>query len=523
MSNQSTQKSLTHRPVGLIILDGWGHRDAKDHNAIALANTPNWDRLCQRYPHTLINTSGSVVGLPEGQMGNSEVGHLNLGAGRIVYQEFTRISKAIDDGVFFHNDVLLDTMKSLKKSGKSLHLLALLSDGGVHAHIYHLKAAIKLAADQGVSQIYIHAFTDGRDVAPKSAETYLHDLEKFLQNYSDARIATIVGRYYALDRDHRWDRVEKAYRLICYGDSEHSCTRADIAIEQAYARGETDEFIHPIRIGAKVPIQDGDAIWFVNYRSDRVRQLSRAFIDPDFSDFAIERRPNLDRFVTMTEYHKDFATYFGAKVVFESVALNNTFGEYVSSLGLKQLRIAETEKYAHVTFFMNGGIEVPFPGEERILVPSPKVATYDLQPEMSVAEVADRLCKAIEAGTFDTFICNFANPDMVGHSGVLSACIQAVEAVDEALGRVVATMERVCGEMIVTADHGNIEQLLDPVTCQPHTAHTTNLVPLVVVSDRDLTIISDDGSLPDVMPTMLMMMGLPKPKEMSGQSLIQLN
>lgn len=522
MTQSINPSKPAHRPTGLIILDGWGHREAVDHNAIALANTPNWDKLWQSYPHTLINTSGGVVGLPDGQMGNSEVGHLNLGAGRVVYQEFTRISKAIDDGVFFHNPVLLNMMQTLKTSGKALHLLALLSDGGVHAHIYHLKAAIKLAADHGVSQVYIHAFTDGRDVAPKSAETYFHDLEKFLQDYPSARIATIVGRYYALDRDNRWDRVSKAFQLICHGEAEHSCLRSDLAIEQAYARGENDEFITPIRIGAKVSIQDGDAVWFVNYRSDRVRQLSRAFIQPDFSDFAVDQRPALSHFVTMTEYHKDFAVKFGAEVVFSPVALTNTFGEYVASLGLKQLRIAETEKYAHVTFFLNGGVEVPFEGEERILIPSPKVATYDLQPEMSVAEVADRLCSAIASGKFDTFICNFANPDMVGHSGILSACITAVEAVDEALGRVVEAMGRVGGEMIVTADHGNIEQLLDPVTGQPHTAHTTNLVPLVVVSGRSFEVVCDEGALPDVMPSLLTMMGLKQPEEMTGTSLVRL-
>ncbi len=521
MTQNTQQVTVSHRPTGLLILDGWGHREAEDHNAIALANTPNWDALCANYPNTLINTSGGVVGLPDGQMGNSEVGHLNLGAGRIVYQEFTRISKAIDDGEFFHNEVLRDTMSALKTSGKALHLLALLSDGGVHAHIYHLKAAVKLAIEQGVSQVYIHAFTDGRDVAPKSAEGYFHDLEKFLQDFPDARIATIVGRYYALDRDNRWDRVAKAYQLICHGEAEHSCARSDIAIEQAYIRGETDEFITPIRIGAKVSIQDGDAIWFVNYRSDRVRQLSRAFIQPDFADFELGTRPNLSHFVTMTEYHKDFAPRYGASVVFSPVPLTNTFGEYVASLGLKQLRIAETEKYAHVTFFLNGGVEVPFEGEERILVPSPKVATYDLQPEMSIVEVADKLCEAIESGKFDTFICNFANPDMVGHSGVLSACIQAVEAVDTALGRVVAAMKKAGGEMIVTADHGNIEQLLDPVTGQPHTAHTTNLVPLVVVSDRVFQIVSDKGSLPDVMPSLLTMMGLAQPEEMTGSSLVR--
>jgi 2,3-bisphosphoglycerate-independent phosphoglycerate mutase len=511
---------LAHRPTGLIILDGWGYRESSDYNAIALANTPHWDKLWASYPHTLINTSGGVVGLPEGQMGNSEVGHLNLGAGRIVYQELTRISKSINDGDFFTNDALCRTMEDVAASGKALHLLALLSDGGVHAHIYHLKAAIKMASDKGVKHIYIHAFTDGRDVAPKSALEYINDLEHFLLNHPNARIATLIGRYFALDRDNRWERVSKAYNLICDGNAEHAVARATVAIEQAYARGETDEFVPPCRIGEQVTVQDGDAIIFVNYRSDRVRQLSRAFIQPDFDGFERARVAKLSHFVTLTEYHKDFAPLYGAEVAFGATSLVNTFGQYISDLGLTQLRIAETEKYAHVTFFMNGGVEIPYPGEDRILVPSPKVATYDLQPEMSVAEVADKLVEAILSGKYDTFICNFANPDMVGHSGVLPACIQAVEAVDTALGRVIDAMKQVGGEMIVTADHGNIEQLRDPVTGQPHTAHTTNLVPLVVMSERPFQVRSEGGSLPDVMPSLLAMMDIAQPKEMTGTSLV---
>jgi 2,3-bisphosphoglycerate-independent phosphoglycerate mutase len=508
-----------HKPTGLIILDGWGYREATDFNAIAQANTPNWDALWSHYPHTLINTSGSVVGLPAGQMGNSEVGHLNLGAGRVVYQEFTRISKAIDDGDFFHNPVLNNTMEAIAASGKALHLLALLSDGGVHSHIYHLKATIKMASDKGVKHIYIHAFTDGRDVAPKSAEDYIGDLERFLENYPDARIVTLIGRYFALDRDNRWDRVQKAYNLIAKGESEHTAHRAIAAVEHAYHRGETDEFLPAIRIGERVEIQDGDAIIFTNYRSDRVRQISRAFIEPEFTGFERATMPKLSHFVTMTDYHKDFAPKFGAEVAFSSVELTNTFGKYVSKLGLKQLRIAETEKYAHVTFFMNGGIEIPFEGEDRILVPSPKVATYDLQPEMSASEVSAKLCEAITSGKYDTFICNIANPDMVGHSGDLDACIKAVEAVDKAIGEIVAAMNRVGGEMIITADHGNIEQLRDPVTNQPHTAHTTNLVPLVVFTTRICTL-RDGGALPDVMPTLLTMMEIALPVEMTGSSLI---
>lgn len=517
MSNTRPQ----HKPVGLIILDGWGHRESSDYNAIALANTPHWDALCMRYPSTLINTSGMAVGLPDGQMGNSEVGHLNLGAGRVVYQELSRICKAITDGDFFTNPVFVRTLDTLAANNKALHLLALLSDGGVHAHLYHLKAAIKMASDRGIQRIYIHGFTDGRDVAPKSAIEYIEQLNHFLVDHPNAQLVSLVGRYFALDRDNRWERVSKAYHLICAAQGEHQADSAIQAIENAYARGETDEFITPTVIGNGTPMADGDAVIFVNYRSDRVRQITRAFIQPDFDGFTRQCHIQFSHFVTMTEYHKDFAPCYGAEVAFKPTELVNTFGEYISKLGLKQLRIAETEKYAHVTFFMNGGIEVPYPGEDRILVPSPKVATYDLQPEMSVAEVADKLVEAILSGKYDTFICNFANPDMVGHSGILPACIQAVEAVDTALGRVVNAIAQVGGEMIVTADHGNIEQLRDPVTGQPHTAHTTNLVPLVVMSDRSFELRQEGGSLPDVMPTLLAMMGLPQPSEMTGQSLIR--
>lgn len=511
-----------HKPVGLIILDGWGHRESSDHNAIALAETPHWDELCMSYPSTLINTSGMAVGLPDGQMGNSEVGHLNLGAGRVVYQELTRITKAITDGDFFTNPVFTQTLDTLASNGKALHLLALLSDGGVHAHLYHLKAAIKLADDKGIKRIYIHGFTDGRDVAPKSAIEYLEQLEHFLVDHPNARLASLIGRYFALDRDNRWERVSQAYHLACGGLAEHQADNGIAAVEAAYARGETDEFIGATTIGTPVHMEDGDAIIFVNYRSDRVRQISRAFIQPDFNEFERQCQVKLSHFVTMTEYHKDFAALYGAEVAFTPNTLNNTFGEYVSKQGLKQLRIAETEKYAHVTFFMNGGVEVPYEGEDRILIPSPKVATYDLQPEMSVAEIADNLVDAILSRQYNTFICNFANPDMVGHSGVLPACIQAVEAVDTALGRVIAAMKQVGGEMIVTADHGNIEQLLDPVTGQPHTAHTTNLVPLVVMSEREMDLREEGGSLPDVMPTLLHMMDLEQPTEMTGQSLVKL-
>lgn len=514
----TTTAQPKHRPTGLIILDGWGHREEREHNAVAQANTPNWNMLLAKYPHTLINTSGMVVGLPHGQMGNSEVGHLNLGAGRIVYQELTRIQKSIEDGDFFTNPALVNAVEGAKKQAKAVHIMGLISDGGVHSHIEHIKAALTLAVQRG-AQTYLHIFTDGRDTAPKSALAYIEAIESHLKQIGGGQIASVTGRYYAMDRDNRWERVEKAYNVITRGQAEHQCTSAKQAIEQAYARGENDEFIAATAIvdaqGHTVQMHDGDAVIFMNFRSDRARQLTRPFIEADFNEFNRQAVIKLSDYVTLTEYNKTFKV----NIAFASTEMTNTFGEWIAKHNLKQLRIAETEKYPHVTFFFNGGVEIPYPGEDRILVPSPKVATYDLQPEMSVEEVSDKLAAAIRSGKYDTFICNMANPDMVGHSGDLQACIKAVEAVDTALGKIYAALEEMGGEMIVTADHGNVEELWDEKTNSPLTSHTTNPVPLVIVSHERYNL-RNDGCLPDVIPTLLDMMGLEIPAEMTAKSLI---
>jgi 2,3-bisphosphoglycerate-independent phosphoglycerate mutase len=508
-----------HRPTGLVILDGWGHNPKTEHNAIAQAHTPNWDKLLTNHPNTLIHTSGLNVGLPDGQMGNSEVGHLNLGAGRVVYQELTRIQKAIDDGDFFENSAFVHAIDAASSRGRSVHILGLLSDGGVHSHINHIKAALSLAIKRG-AKTYFHAFTDGRDTAPESALGYIKEIEKLFKELNGGRFASITGRYFALDRDNRWDRVQKAFDVITQGHADFEADSAKEAVKAAYERGETDEFVQATAVlkknGKKVKVKDGDAIIFMNYRSDRARQLTRAFIERDFADFHRKVSPVLSDFVTLTEYNKNF----DVNIAYRPTKLINTYGEWVSKQGMTQLRIAETEKYAHVTFFFNGGVEAPYQGEDRILVPSPKVATYDLQPEMSVPEVAEKLCEAIRSGKYDTFICNLANPDMVGHSGNLEACIKAVKAVDDALGKIYQAIQEMNGEMIVTADHGNVEQLWDEATNGPLTAHTTNPVPLVYIGHRENVAIRENGSLPDVIPTLFDMMGIEQPKEMTGQSLI---
>ncbi|AZR81237.1 2,3-bisphosphoglycerate-independent phosphoglycerate mutase [Thiomicrospira sp. S5] len=513
---------IEHRPTGLIILDGWGHREATQHNAIAQASTPNWDNLLKQYHHTLINTSGLAVGLPEGQMGNSEVGHMNLGAGRVVYQELTRIQKDIDDGRFFQNNALLKAIDSAIDRKRKVHILGLLSDGGVHSHINHIKASVQMAHERG-ADIYVHVFTDGRDTAPKSAIQYIEELEDFMQELGGGQIASVTGRYYALDRDNRWDRVKQTYDVVACGISEHEAKTAKEAVEMAYARGETDEFILATAIprkedGKRVRVKDGDSIIFMNFRSDRARQLTKAFIFDDFEDFHRCNTPVLSAFVTLTEYKKNFEK-FGALIAYRPTKLRNTFGEYVAKQGLKQLRIAETEKYAHVTFFFNGGVEEPNDGEDRILINSPKVATYDLQPEMSLPEVKAKLIEAIKSGQYDTFICNIANPDMVGHTGNFDACVKAAEAVDEALGEILATLKEAGGEAIVTADHGNMEMLFNEETGKPVTSHTTFPVPLVYVGDKDYPL-KTGGALCDVIPTLFDMMGLEKPEEMTGTSLI---
>lgn len=506
-------------PVLLIILDGFGCRDERANNAIAQANKPNWDRLWKQHPHTLIHASESEVGLPKGQMGNSEVGHLNIGAGRVVYQEFTRIDRAIESGYFYTNPALLNAVHLARDNGKTLHVLGLLSDGGVHSHELHFHALLDLAAREGLSKVCLHVFLDGRDTPPKSAEIYLRRLNDKIEQAGVGHIASMIGRYYAMDRDRRWQRVKCAYDLLTQGTAEFAAETALAGLEAAYARGETDEFVKATAIlppdGKPVTMEDGDSVIFLNFRSDRARQLSRPFIEPDFSEFERERTPRLSTYCTLTGYSDDF----DVSVAFPPERIKNGLGEYVANLGLRQLRIAETEKYPHVTFFFNGGEEVSFPGEDRILVSSPDVATYDLKPEMSAFEVTEKLLAAIGSKQYDLIVCNYANPDMVGHTGNLEAAIKAIETVDTCLGRVVEAQLARGGEVLITADHGNAELMLDAETGQAHTAHTMNLVPVIFVGRRHASL-AETGALEDVSPTLLRMMGLPQPPEMSGESLL---
>lgn len=504
----------------MIILDGFGCRRCSTDNAIAQASKPNWDRFWQSYPHTLIQASEAAVGLPSGQMGNSEVGHLNIGAGRVVYQEFTRIDLAIKGTSFFDNPALKNAIATAKANHGALHVLGLLSDGGVHSHESHIHAMLEMAVREGLDKVYVHAFLDGRDTPPKSAEIYLGRLEAKLGELKAGRIASIIGRYFAMDRDRRWQRVKAAYDLITQGRAEYTAADALTGLRQAYARGETDEFVKATAIvppgGQPVRIEDGDAVVFMNFRSDRARQISRTFIEPDFSEFEREHIPRLGAFCTLTGYSDDF----NVSVAFPPERIRNGFGEYISRLGLKQLRIAETEKYPHVTFFFNGGEETVYEGEERILIPSPDVATYDMKPEMSAYEVTDKLVAAIDSRKFDAIICNYANADMVGHTGDLKAAIRAIEVLDECLGRVVPAMLGAGGEIIITADHGNAEMMLDEQTTQAHTAHTTNLVPFLYIGKRRVRML-ETGALEDVSPTLLKLMGLPQPPEMTGRALIE--
>ncbi len=505
------------RPVVLLILDGWGLSENTEHNAIQAAAKPVWDQLWQTYPHTTIRTSGSAVGLPGGQMGNSEVGHLNLGAGRVVYQEFTRISRSIRTGSFFTNRTLTDAVDLAAEKGSAVHILGLLSPGGVHSHEEHIHAMAKLAVERGVEKVYLHAFLDGRDMPPKSAEPSLLEMDRVFTELGCGRVATIIGRYFAMDRDHRWGRIKQAYDLITQGKSGRCAASAVEALHEGYTNDETDEFITASCIGDPVKVADGDIVINMNYRSDRARQITRAFIESDFSGFEREVLPKLSAFVSLTEYSKDF----DIPVAYPPERLDNTFGEYIANLGLHQLRIAETEKYAHVTFFFNGGIEAPNEGEERILVPSPQVATYDLQPEMSAYEVTDKLVEAIGSGRYDAIICNYANGDMVGHTGNYDAAVKAIEVLDECIGRVHTALQQVGGEMLITADHGNAEQMVDDKAQQPHTAHTLNRVPLIYVGRADASLM-ENGALCDVAPTILQIMGLSQPAAMTGRSLLQL-
>lgn len=504
-------------PVLLLILDGFGYREDPDHNAIAHARKPNWDRLWREFPHTLINASEMSVGLPQGQMGNSEVGHLNIGAGRVVYQDLTRVDLAIQDGSFFANPALTQAVAQAKEQGTALHIMGLLSPGGVHSHEDHIHALLELAARAGLRKIHVHAFLDGRDTPPRSAEHSLQRLQEKCGALGAGRIASIVGRYYAMDRDNRWERVQPAYDLLTQGKAVFSAPDAVTGLQQAYARDENDEFVKATAIGEPYSMQDGDVAIFMNFRADRAREITRALTDATFDQFARERFPRLASFVTLSSYGDDFSHLPAA---FAPSSIHNGFGEYISGLGFKQLRIAETEKYAHVTYFFNGGKEQPYPGEDRILVPSPKVATYDLKPEMSAFEVTDKLEAAIRSGQYQAIICNYANGDMVGHSGIMEAAIKAVEALDVCVGRVVEAMLECGGEVLITADHGNAEQMLDRSTCQAHTAHTLNLVPFLYIG-RKATMI-DGGALQDVAPTLLAMMGLPLPPEMTGKPLITL-
>lgn len=506
-------------PVLLVILDGFGCRQHGSHNAIFRAHKPNWDRLWQTCPHTTIHASEAAVGLPSEQMGNSEVGHLNIGAGRVVYQEFTRINHAIQSGHFFTNPALLHAVETAKKDGRALHILGLLSEGGVHSHESHIHAMLEMAARAGVEKIYLHVFLDGRDTPPKCAETSLAKLQQKCDQLKAGRIVSLVGRYYAMDRDRRWQRIKAAYDLLTQGKAGYQAQTALQGLKQAYARGESDEFVKATAIRPEgenpVRMEDGDVAVFMNFRSDRARQISRPFLENDFDGFEREYRPRLGIFCTLTGYSDDF----NVPVAFPSERIRNGFGEYVSHQGLRQLRIAETEKYAHVTFFFNGGAELPFPGEDRILVPSPDVATYDLKPEMSAYEVTDRLEAAILSRKYDAIICNYANADMVGHTGNLEAATRAIEALDACIGRTVTAMRQIGGEVLITADHGNAEMMLDEQTHQAHTAHTVNVVPFLYVGRRAR--LAETGALEDVAPTLLKMMGLPQPSEMTGKPLLE--
>ncbi|MCZ6503225.1 MAG: 2,3-bisphosphoglycerate-independent phosphoglycerate mutase [Gammaproteobacteria bacterium] len=505
-------------PHVLIVLDGWGHREDREANAIALANTPTWDQLWQHAPHCLISGSGTDVGLPDGQMGNSEVGHMSLGGGRVVAQDFTRISKAIADNSFFTNPVLTSTFKQLAGNGKSLHLFGLLSPGGVHSHEDHIRAAVKMAFDNGVITVFMHAFLDGRDVPPKSALASLLHIDEFIRQNGRGGIASSVGRYYAMDRDNRWERVEPAYYLVTHGISDYTAESPEEALHEAYRRGESDEFVKPTTIavsGQSVAMSDGDAVVFMNFRADRAREITRAFTDDDFPEFNRNNPPQLASFITLTKYSEDIDAPF----VFAPRCLKNSLGEVLSDIGMSQLRLAETEKYAHVTFFFSGGREAPFANEDRVLIPSPKVATYDLQPSMSAPEVTDELVKAIESGKYNLIICNYANGDMLGHTGNLLASIEAVECLDQCLARVIAALKSCDGHCLITADHGNVEQMKDESTGQAHTAHTTELVPLIYVGSKKVTLTNSGGTLSDVAPTLLTLMDIRQPEEMTGNSL----
>lgn len=501
------------KPVALVVLDGWGYNKPSEFNAIHLANTPNMDNYVEKYPSTKLHTSGLAVGLPDGQMGNSEVGHLNIGAGRVVYQALTRITKSIKDGDFFTNDAIVKAVDNVKANGSALHLMGLFSPGGVHSHTDHLKGLLQLAKKENIKEVYVHAFLDGRDTPPQSAIEFVKDMEAFMQAENVGQIATLSGRYYAMDRDKRWERVEKAYNNLVKGNGVKADSAVE-ALEASYAEKVNDEFVLPTIINENATVKDHDSIIFYNFRPDRAREITRAFVDTDFSDFDREKKDVT--YICMTEYD---STIENVSVAFEPEVLKNTLGEYLSKKGKTQLRIAETEKYAHVTFFFNGGVEAPEEGESRVLINSPSVATYDLQPEMSAYELTEALEAEIDKDIHDVIILNYANPDMVGHTGVIDAAVKAVETVDTCLKRIVDKVLSKGGSLLITADHGNAEEMVNEATGNPQTAHTTYDVPLIMIgADQDL---KDDGKLCDLAPTLLGLLDLDVPEEMTGKSLLK--
>ena len=510
---------MSKKPTVLMILDGYGLNENAKGNAVAEGKTPVMDRLMKEYPFVKGNASGMAVGLPDGQMGNSEVGHLNMGAGRIVYQDLTKITKAIQDGDFFENKALLAACENVKKHDSALHMMGLMSDGGVHSHIDHVVGLLELAKKQGIEKVYVHCFLDGRDTPPASGKEYVEKLEAKMAEIGVGQVASVAGRYYAMDRDNRWDRVEKAYRALVFGEGEKA-ESAPAGIQASYEQEVTDEFVLPtvvVRDGAPLAtIKENDSVIFYNFRPDRAREITRTFCDDEFNGFDRGERVKTT-FVCFTEYD---VTIENKLVAFVKEEITNTFGEFLAKNGLKQARIAETEKYAHVTFFFNGGVEEPNEGEDRILVKSPKVATYDLKPEMSAYEVCDKLVDAIKSDKYDVIIINFANPDMVGHTGVEAAAIKAIEAVDECVGKTVDAIKEVDGQMFICADHGNAEQLVDYETGAPFTAHTTNPVPFILVNADPSYDLREGGCLADIAPTLIELMGMEQPKEMTGKSLL---
>ncbi len=512
---------MQKNPIVLIILDGFGHSNDQKHNAIAKAKTPNWDSLNKEYPNTLINASESYVGLPSGQMGNSEVGHINIGAGRIIHQDIERINSSIENKDFFSNPLLNQNFKSIKENNKTLHIFGLLSDGGVHSHIKHFNAILLLAKQNNLKKVFIHAFLDGRDTPPISAEKYVSSIENFCQKNEIGELATLCGRFFAMDRDNRWERTKDAFNLLVHADSQYKAKSAKEAVKEAYKRNETDEFLSPTTIKTNNKfegINNDDTIVFMNFRSDRARQITDAILNDNFNHFKRKSIPKNLNYLTLTEYDKKQKK---VQAIFKPIQINNSLGQFISNIGKTQLRIAETEKYPHVTFFFNGGDENIYPGEDRILIPSPKVETYDLKPEMSAYEVTDKLCKAIINQKYDVIICNFANGDMVGHTGNMNAAIKAIESLDVCIGRIAKSIKKVNGHMLITADHGNAELMMDENNNQLHTQHTTNLVPFLYMGKK--CSINKIGSLSDIAPTIIYIMNETPPKEMTGNNLIKFN